>query len=86
MEFPMFDIVQQTLPPDTSTYMIAGYAVIFGSMLLYVLSLVIRRKNLEQDLVLLEEMREKENILEKKAESQVLPEDRGSSASPVKNI
>jgi hypothetical protein len=86
MEFQMYHIIQQTLPPDTSAYMIAGYAVIFGSMLLYVLSVVLRKKNLEQDMVLLEEMMEKENIREKKSEAQVLPEDKSSSATPVKNL
>jgi hypothetical protein len=82
----MFDILQQTLPPDTSAYMIAGYAVIFGAMLLYAASLVLRKKNLEQDMVLLEEMLENENTREKKLEPQVLSEDRNSSASPVKNL
>ncbi len=45
----------QTLPPDTGNYLIAGYAVIFGGMLLYLVSLVIRRRRLEQDLAALEE-------------------------------
>jgi hypothetical protein len=81
MEFPMFDILQQTLPPDTSAYMIAGYAVIFGSMLLYVLSLVVRKKNLEQDLVLLKDLREQETVPEKKMEKQTLPEDKSSTTT-----
>lgn len=44
----------QATPPDTSTYMIAGYvffAVILG---IYLASFVIRRRNLEQDLKTLE--------------------------------
>jgi hypothetical protein len=40
-------------PPDTSAYMIAGYVVIFGTMLAYVFSLIIRRRNLEQDMQVL---------------------------------
>lgn len=43
-------------PPDTSTYMIAGYAIAFGVMLIYVVSLFIRSRNLNRDLSMLEEM------------------------------
>ena len=43
-------------PPDTSSYMVAGYAVAFGVMLLYVISLVIRSRNLKRDISILEEM------------------------------
>ena len=43
-------------PADTTSYMIAGFAVIFGVMLLYVLSLYIRKRSLEQDLEVLEEL------------------------------
>ena len=42
--------------PDTSGYMIAGYVVIFSVMLLYLLSLFIRRRNLEKDYETLEEI------------------------------
>lgn len=48
-------------PADTNNYMIAGYAVIFGVMLVYLVSLYIRRRNLEQDLELLKEMEEHES-------------------------
>ena len=43
-------------PPDTSQYMIAGYAISFGVMLLYVVSLFIRHRNMKRDLYMLEEM------------------------------
>jgi len=43
-------------PPDTSQYMVAGYAIAFGVMLLYVLSLIIRSRNLNRDVSILEEM------------------------------
>jgi len=43
-------------PADTASYMIAGFAVIFGVMLLYVLSLYIRNHNLEQDMEVLSEL------------------------------
>jgi len=48
----------QTGPADTLGYMIAGYVVIFGSMLLYLISLIVRRRNLTQDLEVLQEMDE----------------------------
>jgi hypothetical protein len=43
-------------PPDTSGYMVAGYAIAFGVMLIYVVSLFIRSRNLKRDLTMLEEM------------------------------
>ena len=42
--------------PDTSAYMIAGYAIAFIVMGLYVLSLYLRNRNLKQDLTMLEEL------------------------------
>lgn len=50
----------QQAPADTGAYMIAGYAVIFGVMALYLISLVIRRRNLQQDLQVLEEIEKKD--------------------------
>ncbi len=47
-------------PADTLSFMIAGHAVIFGVMLLYLVSLVVRWRNLRQDEVLLNELEEKE--------------------------
>ena len=43
-------------PAETTAYMIAGYSVIFGVMLLYLISLVIRRRRTTRDLAALEEM------------------------------
>jgi len=43
-------------PPDTSQYMVAGYAIAFGVMLIYVVSMFIRSRNLKRDLSMLEEM------------------------------
>lgn len=42
--------------PDTSGYMIAGYAIAFVVMILYVASMFLRNRNLKQDLTMLEEM------------------------------
>jgi hypothetical protein len=42
--------------PDTSGYMIAGYAVAFITMALYVASIFLRNRNLKQDMQMLEEM------------------------------
>ena len=46
----------QDVTPDTSGYLIAGYAVAFIVMGLYVLSLYLRNRNLHQDLITLEEL------------------------------
>lgn len=43
-------------PPDTSQYMVAGYAISFGVMLIYVASLYIRFRNLDRDMSMFEEM------------------------------
>jgi hypothetical protein len=42
--------------PDTSGYMIAGYAVAFGVMAIYLVSMIVRFRNLNQDQELLEAM------------------------------
>ena len=44
--------------PDTSGYMIAGYAVAFLVLGLYVASIYIRNRNLHQDMAMLEELEE----------------------------
>ncbi len=46
----------QDATPNTSGYMIAGYAVAFIVMGLYVLSMYLRNRNLHQDLTTLEEL------------------------------
>jgi hypothetical protein len=45
-------------PADTLNYFIAGYSVIFGVMLVYLISLFVRFRNLRQDEKTLEEMEE----------------------------
>ncbi len=46
-------------PAQTTGYMIAGYAVIFGVMALYLFSLWLRARNLGQDLETMDELKEK---------------------------
>lgn len=36
--------------PDTSNYMIAGFVIAFATMGIYILSLILRNRNLERDL------------------------------------
>ena len=43
-------------PANTLAYMIAGYAVIFGIMLVYLVSLVVRSRNLRRDEETLQEL------------------------------
>jgi len=49
-------MLYQTPTVDTSGYMIAGYAIAFIVMGLYVASLYIRARNLNRDMETLEEM------------------------------
>lgn len=41
---------------ETTVYMVAGYAVIFGVILVYLVSLVVRNRNLRQEEEMLEEL------------------------------
>jgi hypothetical protein len=50
----------QEATPDTSGYMIAGYAIAFLLMALYVASIYLRNRNLQQDMTMLEEMEKTE--------------------------
>lgn len=52
----MFLSLIQQAPAETTRFMIAGYTVIFGIMLLYIISLFVRRRNLERDLETLGEI------------------------------
>ena len=51
-------------PPDTSAYMIAGYTVFFIVAAIYIVSLLVRWRNLHQDMTTLEAI-EKENKVKK---------------------
>ena len=61
----MLFLLQQG-PADTLDYMLMGYAVISGVMLIYLISLHVRGRNLRRDLEVLEELEnaghESENI------------------------
>ena len=46
----------QETTPDTSGYMIAGYAISFIVMALYVASIYVRNRNLNQDMTTLQEL------------------------------
>ena len=53
----MSAILQQG-PAETTNYMVLGYAVIFGVMFLYILSLYLRQRNMQQDLELLKDLQD----------------------------
>lgn len=50
---------QQIPTPDTSAYMIAGYAVFFIASAIYLISFYVRQRNLQRDLEMLEELDKK---------------------------
>jgi len=52
----LFSMMLQEGPAQTTNYMLIGYAVIFGSMLIYVISLYLRQRNMERDLELMKEL------------------------------
>jgi len=49
-------IYLQNGPAETTGFMILGYAVIFGVLLLHVASLALRKRNLRRDYDLLKEL------------------------------
>jgi hypothetical protein len=51
------NLILQEGPPDTSGYMLLGYGIIFGVLLLHLASLALRRRNFEQELELLQELK-----------------------------
>lgn len=52
----LLSLLLQEGPAETTNFMVAGYVVIFGVMLIYLASLYIRRRNLRQDLEMLQEL------------------------------
>jgi hypothetical protein len=56
----------QEITPDTSGYMIAGYAVTFLVLGIYVASLYLRSRNLRQDIAMLEQLEELAQATSKK--------------------
>lgn len=54
-------MVFDNVTPNTVNYLIAGYAVLLGLPLLYIVSWVVRRRNLKRQMELLETLaKEKE--------------------------
>ncbi len=50
----------QTEPAQTLGYMLAGYGIIFSVMIIYLISLVVRWRNLRKDEEMLEQIGETE--------------------------
>ena len=46
--------------PETTNFLIAGYAVIFVGFILYLISLIVRFRNLHQDEQMLDDLEKKE--------------------------
>ena len=57
----LLSLLLQDGPAETTNFMIAGYAVIFGVMLIYLVSLNVRRRNLRQDLEMFQELENKQS-------------------------
>jgi hypothetical protein len=46
-------------PAETTNYLIFGFAVIFGTLILHIASIAIRARNLSADLLLIEDIQKK---------------------------
>lgn len=53
-------MLSQTGPAQTTDYMIAGYAVIIGVMVIYLISIWLRNRNLMRQWEMLEEVQGKD--------------------------
>jgi hypothetical protein len=51
----MLPLLQDT--PDTVNYLLAGYAILIGLLVLYVASWAVRRRNLQKDLELIDSLK-----------------------------
>ena len=49
-------------PAETTGYMIAGFSVIFGVMLLYLISIAVRTRNQRQEYDLLQSIEHKKSV------------------------
>lgn len=56
----LLSILLQTTP-ETSDYMVLGYAVFFIVMLAYLASLILRHRNLKQDMAALQDAQHKDS-------------------------
>jgi hypothetical protein len=55
----LFSFLSQQGPAQTTGYMIAGYVVIFGVMLIYLISLIVRTRNAQQEYQIFQELENK---------------------------
>ncbi len=70
----LFTLLAADPTPDTSGYMIAGYKVIFGIMLIYLISLIVRARNTKRNLNMLQDLEIQEEKKSQKKEEQLTPE------------
>lgn len=57
-------MISTEVTPNTSVYMIAGYAIFFGVIIIYLISLLLRWNILKRDISILEGMEKQESIAE----------------------
>jgi hypothetical protein len=60
---PLLPLLQDT--PNTVNYLVAGYTILIGLLVLYVASWKVRRRNLEKDLELIETLKEEQSQADK---------------------
>jgi hypothetical protein len=71
------------LPPDTSAYMLAGYVIFFAISVIYLVSLLLRSRNLKRDLLVLENLQEEQQA-KTAATSAAQSKPRTSKVKPAK--
>jgi hypothetical protein len=59
----LLPLLQDT--PNTVNYLVAGYTILIGLLVLYVASWKVRRRNLEKDLELIETLKEEQSQADK---------------------
>ena len=55
----LFSLLTQQGPAETTGYMVAGYIVVFGLMLIYLVSLIVRTRNAQQEYQVFQDLENK---------------------------
>ena len=71
-------------PPDTSAYMIAGYVVFFIVAAIYLISLFVRSRNINQDMTTLEAIEKENKLTKEKAAKAEKPKAKKAKATKKK--
>jgi len=74
----------QDATPNTSSYMIAGYTIFFIVMAIYLISFLVRTRNLKQDMSMLESMKPESKVTAGKVTAGKATAGKATAGKPAK--